>query len=343
MIPIGNIYYMLSYAFRVLNEDGYKDFALEDFENSMDLSAAILIKGVSREIKRGLHRDYISKSEALSGIKGKIDISESIKTMAIYKKQLVCSYEEFTENSYLNRILKTTMELLLSADIDRSRKKEIRKLLVYFGQVDSLDPYRINWSLNYHRNNRSYEMLIAISYMVIQGLLQSSGEGKARLMNFTEKHMHRLYERFLLEYYKKEHPELKVAAPHISWQVDDESSQWLPLMNTDLVLSKEDKHLIIDAKYYTKVMQYNYSTAKVRSSHLYQIFAYIKNKEAKLGQEAKVAGMLLYAGTDEEHQPENSYSILGNRIDVRTLDLSGDFGIIRDMLDWIVEDIFLDS
>ena len=44
MIPIRNIYYMLSYAFQVLNEQGYRKIATEQFHNVADLCAAILIK-----------------------------------------------------------------------------------------------------------------------------------------------------------------------------------------------------------------------------------------------------------------------------------------------------------
>ena len=44
MICIQNIYYMLSYAFQVLNEDGYKQVATEEFENTAELCAAILFK-----------------------------------------------------------------------------------------------------------------------------------------------------------------------------------------------------------------------------------------------------------------------------------------------------------
>ena len=47
MIPIQNIYYMLSYAFQVLQEQGYRSVAAENFQNSADLCAAILENGVS--------------------------------------------------------------------------------------------------------------------------------------------------------------------------------------------------------------------------------------------------------------------------------------------------------
>ena len=51
---------MLSYAFQVLNEQGYKNLATEQFENTADLMAAILAKGISIQIKRGLGKEYIS-------------------------------------------------------------------------------------------------------------------------------------------------------------------------------------------------------------------------------------------------------------------------------------------
>lgn len=63
MIPIKNIFYMLSYAFQVLNEQGFKSIETEKFENVADLCAAILAKGVSKQLKQGLGREYIEIHE----------------------------------------------------------------------------------------------------------------------------------------------------------------------------------------------------------------------------------------------------------------------------------------
>ena len=89
---------MLSYAFQVLKEQGYKDVATEKFDNTAELCAAILSKGVAIQIKRGLGRDYIKTTEPISLLRGRIEISESIKTRSTYKRQVVCSYDEFSEN-----------------------------------------------------------------------------------------------------------------------------------------------------------------------------------------------------------------------------------------------------
>ena len=94
MIAIKNIYYMLSYAYKVLNEKGYRKVATEDFKNSTDLYAAILIKGVSIQLKRGLHHEYVEEKESLKMVRGKINITESIKNLDNINNKLNCSYNE---------------------------------------------------------------------------------------------------------------------------------------------------------------------------------------------------------------------------------------------------------
>lgn len=342
MIPVQNVYYMLAYAFQVLNEDGYRNVATEQFNNVAELCAAILTKGVSLQLKRGLGRDYISETETLSGLRGKIDITESIKTQTMLRRQMVCTYDEFSVNTYMNRIIKTTMLKLLHADIDKARKKEIRKLLVFFDEVQELDVHTINWSQQYSRNNQTYCMLVSICYLVLKGPLQTTTYGSTKLMQFVdEQRMCRLYEKFILEYYRKEHPEITANASQIPWQLDDDFSDMLPVMQTDIMLSQGAKVLIIDAKYYEHTTQTQYDKHTLHSNNLYQIFTYVKNKEYELREEQhEVAGMLLYAKTEEEIQPDQKYKMSGNRISVRTLDLNLDFSEIRKQLDGIVEEYF---
>lgn len=342
MIRIQNIYYMLAYAFQVLNEQGYRNIATENFENTAELCAAILSRGINTQIKRGLSKEYISRTEALSSLRGKIDITESIKTQALQRKQLVCSYDEFSVNSHMNQIIKSTVLLLLRADITKARKKELRKLMVFFDNVNVIDLYSVNWNMQYNRNNQTYRMLISICYLVVKGLLQTQSDGTTKLMDFLdEQRMHRLYEKFILEYYRKEYPQITANASQIPWQLDDDMSAMLPVMQTDIMLSQGEKTLIIDAKYYAHSTQLQYNKHTIHSGNMYQIFTYVKNKEAEMAERLhEVSGMLLYAKTDEDIYPENEYRMSGNRIEVRTLNLDGDFACIKAQLDGIVEKYF---
>ena len=343
MIPIQNIYYMLSYAFQVLKEQGYKDVATEKFDNTAELCAAILSKGVAIQIKRGLGRDYIKTTEPISLLRGRIEISESIKTRSIYKRQVVCSYDEFSENSYMNKIIKTTIMLLLRSDISNTFKKELRKVLVFFENVELLDIYSINWNIQYNKNNQTYRMLLSVCYLVIKGLLQTNTDGTTRLMDFLdEQRMSRLYEKFIFEYFRKEYTEISVSASQIPWMVDDDERSLLPTMQSDIMLEYRNNILIIDTKYYSNNMQVYYDVYKLHSSHLYQIFTYVKNKDAELIDTSyKVSGMLLYAGTDREIQPNNTYMMSGNKISVKTLDLNCEFSKIKEQLNKIILENFV--
>ena len=343
MIPIQNVYYMLSYAFQVLNEQGYKNIATEQFHNTAELMAAILEKGIALQLKRGLVKEYIPQMEALSSLRGKIDIAESIKTQSMMRKQLICTYDEFSVNSTMNRIIKSTVELLLCSNISKQRKKSLRKLMVYFGEVDFIDLHTVNWNVQYNRNNQTYRMLISICYLVVKGLLQTQSDGRKKLMDFLdEQRMCRLYEKFILEYYRKEFKNQIVAnASQIPWQLDNEENAMLPVMQSDIMLQRGDRVLIIDAKYYEHSTQVQFDKHTLHSGNLYQIFTYVKNKEYELkDKDHKVSGMLLYAKTDEEIYPNNVYQMSGNQITVSTLDLNKPFAEIVEQLNTIAKTHF---
>ena len=50
-IATKNVYYMLSYAFRALNQKEYGKVETETFENIADLFAEILSIGINKQIK----------------------------------------------------------------------------------------------------------------------------------------------------------------------------------------------------------------------------------------------------------------------------------------------------
>ena len=341
VIRVRNVFHMLAYAFSALTEQGYRAVATEDFDNAAELCAAILERGVSLQLKRGLGQEYVSRTEARSSLRGAIKVTESVKSQAIWRRQLVCSYDEFSVDTTMNRVIKATVALLVRSDISRARKKSLKKLMVYFANVREIDLHAVDWNMRYDRNNRTYRMLMAVCWLVVKGLLQTQSDGSVRMMDFfDEQRMCRLYEKFILEYYRREHPRLRASASFVEWALDDDMSEGLPAMRSDITLSAGGRVLIIDAKYYASTMQSNFDKRTVHSGNLYQIFAYVKNKQAVLeraGEGTEVSGMLLYAATDEEVQPDATYRMSGNQIGVRTLDLDRPFEEIRAQLDGIAD------
>lgn len=343
-IFIKNIYYMLAYAYRSLRMDEMVSIEAEKFDNTHDLFAALLTKDIGRLVKRGLHRNYVLHNEELATLRGKVDIGSTVKTRLARRHTLVCEYDEFSDNILLNQILKTTIVTLLRlGDIQPVNRVALKKLALFFGDVDELDPRNIPWSsLRFTRHNNSYRIAIGLSRLLFDGMLLTTEAGDNKLRAFLDdQRMSQLFERFVYEYYAQEYMSLTVSAPQIKWAVDDGLNNLLPTMQSDIVLGRDSRIVIIDTKYYSRSMQEYFGARTIHSGNLYQIFTYVKNKQAELEQQsAKVSGILLYARTDEDVQPDVSYQMSGNRISVKTLDLNCEFASIAAQLDAIATEYF---
>lgn len=340
-IFIKNIYYMLSYAFTALNQGEYEDVAAEEFDNIHNLFAAILSRGIGRQLKQGLYREYLNCKEETETVRGKIDMPGTIQNQLSRRRTVTCEYDVLSENNLLNQILKTTVMLLLRhAEVSEEYKSKLKKEMLLFSGVDTINPAAICWSaIRFQRNNNTYRMLIGLCQFILEGMLLTTDSGEYRLASFVdEQRMSRLYEKFILEYYGKECPQVTVAASQIPWALDDGVGTMLPVMHSDITLSQGNTVLIIDAKYYTHTTQTRYEAHTLHSGNLYQIFTYVKNRDAGFkNQPHRVSGMLLYAATDEAIQPDESYQMSGNKISVKTLDLNRDFSEIAAQLNSIVE------
>lgn len=341
-IIIRNIYHMLTYAFQVLHQSNYDEIDVEQFDNVQDLFAAILSKGIAQQLKQGLHREYVNKTEDLSVMHGSVEFNGTIKNFAGSKKRLTCEFDELSENNLFNQILKTTVLLLLKGDsVKAESRTALKKEMLFFSSVGEIDPALIHWDmLRFNRNNQSYRMLLSICQFVLQGLLLTTKKGNYKLAHFLdEQRMCRLYEKFILEFYRKEmRHQLSANASQIEWQLDDGKRTMLPAMQSDIMLTKGDKTLIIDAKYYSKATQEQFGKHTLHSQNVYQIFTYVMNQD--VGNTGNVAGMLLYAKTEGEITPDVDVVIMNHRIGAKTVDLNCEFKQISAQLRNLAKEYF---
>ena len=342
-ISIENIYWMMAYAFRELNADDIAYMSSQKFENIYDLFAVILTMEINRQVKRGLNKEYIETRDDLSVIKGKLDLNETLKNKMRNSLKVNCIYDEYSVNSYLNKIVKSAgVYLIKSKKIKKElRVKKLKKALLFLQDIEELEPKLIKWDkVRFNRFNSSYRMLINVSYLLFEGLLVNKGKGKYEFRDFIDdQKLHKLYEKFILEYYRYNYSEFTPNDSKIDWDVDEGNNfkYLLPNMITDITLTYDHRTLIIDAKYYGEMYQKNplYNKEKFKSYNLYQIFTYVKNKDKE--QSGKVSGMLLYAKTDKNDEQFATYDMGGNRITVGNLDLSVNYEYTDKQLRLIAE------
>ena len=335
-ILIRNVYYMLAYAFQELRQNNYVEIEGENFDEIYDLFAEIMVRGISYQLKQGLYREYVGKNESLQTVRGKIDINGTISNRMRRSQQIACDYDELSENNIYNRILVTTVSILIKhSDVKKDKKSKLKKLMIFFQNVEPIDVHAIRWNaLRFDRNNRNYRMLLYICYFLINEWLLTTEEGNYKMREFSDEHMERLFEKFVLEYYKKHHPVAKAKAAQINWNVVDEvtDKSILPTMKTDILLSLGERTLIIDTKYYTTIMRQYYGREKIREAHLYQIRTYVNEYDKE--HKHNVDGMLLYAKTKDEKLDDSKIVHKdGYTLYIRTLDLNTDFETIKKRLD----------
>ena len=343
-ILIHNIFYMLCYAFRILKQTNFADILTEDFDHVEDMLAAILSRGISMQLKKGLYKTYVENTEEIQALRGKLHPYETRMLRNKRISKVYCSFDEFSEDNILNQVLKSTAWKLIDCpEVSVKYRKVLRSEMMFFQNVSDIDLSTVKWSrLQYHRNNQSYEMLMNICQFAWQSLIPSTTTGTTKFSMFEENSLPMLYEKFILEYYRQHFPMLRANDSQIKWDlpedVDISQITHLPGMHSDIMLRYGDKKLIIDAKFYKSSLADFMGRRMLHSSNVYQIYTYVKNEDKK--HTGNVSGMLLYAKTTDDELPSLSVPIGGNQISARTLDLNRNFTEISFALDSIAKNVF---
>ena len=254
--------------------------------------------------------------------------------------QAYCRYDELSLNNPYNQIVKATLQnLLRCSNVDSDRKKSIRDILRYFIYIDSMSLVSVQWNqFVFDGNNQNYQFLVNICRFIYEEKLMTTEKGEYKMKSLSDDQMERLFEKFVLEYYKKHHPETKpIGGKQIRWKTKT-TSNILPILKTDIILTIGNRTLIIDTKYTSKSMNDYYETKKIHSKHAEQIVLYVTNFD--VGHTGMVDGMLLYAKTQEDVVPDDKDILTdGNVLYYKTLDLNQDFKGVRQQLDNIVNSI----
>jgi len=333
-IPIQNIYYLLCYAWNRLEERDVVDVTGIDSTSLVDLFAKVLGGGVERLMRRGLDRGYVEYAEDTRCLRGKLMFSPTIKRNLLMKAQVHCEFDELSHNVLHNQILRTTLRHLIRVEsLDSQLKERLIGLYRRFHEVDEIElSNKVFGRVQLHRNNAFYDFLLKICELVYENLLASETPGKSKFRDFLQDDasvMGTLFEEFVRNFYKIETSWYKVYKEGINWKVDslDELSlQHLPRMETDISIESKDYKIVIDTKFYKETLASNRGVEKIRSQHIYQIFAYLKNLEKQGGINTNCTGVLLYPTVQKELSL--NYNIDGHKVMIQTINLNQEWQVI---------------
>lgn len=337
-IPIENIYYLLCYAWsHVEEQDLVRPGQLQGLERVHDLLGKLLAEGTFRLIRRGLDRGYREVHEDLAGIRGKIIVGETAKRALRARGRVACEFEELSHNVLHNRILRSTLRSLLRLRrLHASVRNEVRSA---YTKLDGISEVPLNRQLfqqvQLDRNRRYYRFLLSICRLIHERLLVDRQTGQVRFTDFTQEQLSGLYEDFIIGFYRREQDvyRVNIGGRRIKW--DDEGTpdslrSRIPVMEADVILEAPARKIILDAKYYAEALG-GRRGGRLHSDNLYQLLAYLRNREATKAQGPKHEGILLYPTI--EKPLDINVCLEGFSIKARTIDLAQSWpGIHEDML-----------
>ena len=342
-IPIENIYYLLCYAWNKLDEKERVNVSIDDKTELLDLFAKVLVNATKMLLKRGIDKNYIDHTEELAGVKGKIQISQTLKSNLLFKQRTICSFDDFSANIISNRILVSTIyRLTRTKGLDKQLKNELVSLQRMLSDIDQIEiTNSLFKQVRLNRNNRFYGFVMNVCQIIYESTFPSEEHGKYKFSDFTrdENKMNQLFEAFIRNFYKIEQQKYKtVKKETIRWQfdnADNESYQYLPQMETDITLENEGEKIIIDAKFYRETMTVNYDKEKIKSANLYQLFSYLLNQQDGSSKTQNAKGILLYPTIETNYNLNFKYS--NHNIQIRTVNLNSNWRKISSRLIEIIE------
>lgn len=326
-IPIQNIYYLLSYAWNLPlgKEETLVNGAAGD--KVLNFLASQLYRNTLYLLQQGLTQAYVSQTNTLSSIKGKIALTATWQQDLLRQGKAICAYETLSPDILPNQLIKTTLSSLLNAPTLASElQRSIQGVLRRFEGISLIQAKDSDFAKMpaTYRFNQYYTRVLPLCRFIQQNLLPEVGTSNFYFKNFLEdeRQMGRLYEYFVRNFYQQEQQVFGVRSEKITWQTDaaeNNQLEYLPQMVTDISLLSPARKIIIDTKFYNQALVQRYDKQKLISGHLYQLFAYLKNHSGST-LNLPVEGMLLYPVVEQELNL--CYQLHGHKININTINLA---------------------
>ena len=243
----------------------------------LDILAKVFSKKLLSELAKGLYREYVSREEALSMIKGKILISKSIKENTINKNKMNCKYDEFTEDNLFNAILKRAINVILFSTKNDDVKKELNSINNIFSDVsDIYIPNNIILNYNLNRMNNRFLECFTLAKLILLNSSMDKSLGKENGFSILFE-MNYLYEEYIGVLLKEVFNDTNISintqekSRYLLWNTLKERNEIA--LKPDIVIYKDNKpKVIIDTKWKSSSIN---NIEIYSQSDIYQMYAYI--------------------------------------------------------------------
>ena len=331
-IKIENIWYLLLYAWDMVRWKGKSKSAVEKSPELLGLLATVLTDATQEIIRYQLDRAYTKREAILAGIRGKVDFASSLKLRTFDRGRTSCSFSDLTVDSLKNRIIRGTLDRLLSdprlvhanstQSFEKDLKHRIRRAVralegVTLVPIDAAIFARVQLS----PSDRIYALPLAICSLIYRLQMPAEVNGDRLMVALLKDKLrfYQLFEDFIRNFYKIHLKSHRVQREVLSWG-EVPSNSLVPQMRTDITVIERAppySRMVVDTKYSTTTLT---DRKKFKSENLYQIYAYLRTQEGRGPAFENADAMLMYPTTETD--VDSTMSVQGHSIRVVTVNLS---------------------
>lgn len=342
-IPIRNVWHMLLYAWQQPPEWSRWQGEAERSPTLEALLTNVLCQQMEQRLRIGLGREYVHTNQRIRGIKGRIDFTRSLLNRTFERGQAYCRFSEFSANAPRNQIIRSILARVLrigqfgtDTNAAEQLRHRIRKVLLHLDEVSDIQ-VDLNFirQQNLGRNDGDYRLMLAICEFLLEHAMPTEAQGDQASLQLQRDQLtlYSIFEKFVAAFYEHHLPDWQPRPQQrLRWPAEETDTR-LPTMQPDLTLHSPEtnKRIVLDTKFTASSLTTGHrdGTERYDSSHLYQMYAYLRTQEEpSVSQPA--AGILLYP-TVGTHIAD-VHHIQGHELHISTVDLAANWQDIEHQL-----------
>ena len=268
----GALIHMLSVARGLRIADGELAALDTQRRDFLELLARLFADRLRAAVRRGLPRRYAEREEDLGMLRGRLDVKRQFTHLAVRPDRLACRFDELSEDTPLNRVLKAAVMRLARIARSAENVRALAELAARFESVgDSRLPLREPVRLD--RTNTAFHGLHRLARLFLAGEWQSTASGPAQGFALLFP-MNALFEEFIGRSLRRALPG-RVALQHGGRHaLSDASGNNLFALRPDAVIDAPTRTIIVDTKW--KRLNPRQRDLEISSSDIYQMLAYAR-------------------------------------------------------------------
>ena len=150
-------------------------------ETLLEILIRIFSDKLIEAVRRGMPRRYSEQEDDLATLRGRLNTVRQFTRHAVNPSRLSCRFDVLSEDTALNRVMKTTVLHLFRLTKSAENQQRLRELNFVYADISETPPASVPWGeVVIDRTNRQWQELLDMARMFLQNRYQTTTGGASR-------------------------------------------------------------------------------------------------------------------------------------------------------------------